>query len=130
MKDEYVWSRRRDLNSQPSVSKTDASFQLGYIGKTKAKFEKTFYFLLFTSESWLRGKDSNLHRLGQSQASCRLDDPEMNLVSHARFERATSTFARLRSVSIELMAHKHCRLPIVFGGDDRTRTYTRFLAAI
>ncbi len=38
--------------------------------------------------SWLRGKESNLYFLVQSQASCRLDDPEM-LVGMAGLEPAT-----------------------------------------
>jgi hypothetical protein len=29
---------------------------------------------------WLREKDSNLYLLVQSQLSCRLDDPEVNLI--------------------------------------------------
>jgi hypothetical protein len=32
--------------------------------------------------------------------------PRKKLVDHARFERATSTFARLRSDSVELMVRK------------------------
>jgi hypothetical protein len=48
----------------------------------------------------LREKDSNPHRLFQRQGSCPLDDPGKVLrprMNPARFERASSTFARLRS---------------------------------
>ena len=42
---------------------------------------RTFFCLLLWSTAnsfWFRGKDSNLYFLVQSQASCRLDDPEKN----------------------------------------------------
>jgi hypothetical protein len=115
------WCPRRDSNSHELVSKTRASFRLGYAGKSwsgrqdlnlrtldsksspysrlrnaqrncKIKNEnfkskktggKVRYFTV--SQFWLRGKDSNLCFLIQSQASCRLDDPERMLQSAAGF---------------------------------------------
>ena len=38
--------------------------------------------------NWLRGKESNLYFLVQSQASCRLDDPEKYLAGKAGLEPA------------------------------------------
>ena len=92
---------RKDSNLHQLVSKTSASADLGYACVSIWDLGFRIWdlgFCLVTQPSsrgqvhpkskseirnpklkWLRGKESNLYLLVQSQPSCRLDDPEMNL---------------------------------------------------
>src|SRR2546426_12593294 len=82
---ELNWYRRRDSNPHCLVPKTSASSRLGYAGKT---------FPIANCRFPICG----------IRASGAEDQSEIGneLVDLARFERATSTFARSRSHSAEL----------------------------
>ena len=98
------WYRRRDSNPHYLVSKTSASFQLGYAGM--------------------------VNPAGLEPATCRFEDDCSNstelrvrkMVDLVRLERTTSTFAVSRSDSTELQ--------VQVGGRDRTRTCKRQRAVV
>jgi hypothetical protein len=86
------WYRWRDSNPHCLVSKTSASSQLGYTGKT---------FLIFDCRL-IRDWQSDRPRESTNQKSAIGNV----LVDLARFERATSTFAESRSDSAELQVRE------------------------
>ena len=97
------WYRRRDSNPHCLVSKTSASCPLGYAG-----------IRLQISDFGLRigGREQMIFALIRILHSAIRN----RLVDLARFERATSTFAKSRSISSELQVLRlliaECGLPI------------------
>ena len=86
---ELNWYRRRDSNPHCLVPKTSASSRLGYAGRTFPIFD-----FRLPIGPW---RVKRLLSIANRQSEIGND-----LVDLARFERATSTFARSRSDSAEL----------------------------
>jgi hypothetical protein len=86
-----IWYRRRDSNPHCLVSKTSASSRLGYTGIRISDFELRNADFACGHQWLIRNPNFAIRNV--------LADP-------ARFERASSTFARSRSNSIELQARR------------------------
>src|SRR5437016_1831204 len=87
------WYRRRDSNPHCLVPKTSASSQLGYAGMKDFGFRISETRIQFASEKSDQIRNPNF-------------EIRNVLVDLARFERATSTFARSRSDSAELQVQR------------------------
>ena len=126
---DYRWYTRKDSNLQFPVSKTGAFAVLATRAENWSGRQDLNLRILAPKASpcsrcgtpcclkiWLREKDLNLYFLVQSQASCRLDDPEIDMAGKTGLEPATI------GLKNRVLGALHSSPRLKIGKDGRIRT--------